>query len=68
MAQAEQGIEFRRDDKKRMLQKIIEVFLNCEDSITIPKVGAVRTAGDSLQIDLNLGVGDLLFTCLQYKI
>lgn len=57
MTQAEHGSEIRRDHKKRLLQKIIEVFLNHEDLITIPKVGAVRTAGNSLQIDLNLGMG-----------
>ena len=57
MAQDEQGSENRRDHKKRMLQKTIEVFLNHEDLITIPKVGAVRTAGNSLRIDLNFGMG-----------
>lgn len=36
-----------------MLQGIIEVFLNHEGLITIPNAGAVRTAGNSLQIDLN---------------
>lgn len=57
MTQAEHGSAVRRDHKKRLLQKIIEVFLIHEDLITIAKVRAVRTAGNTLQIDLNLGMG-----------